>query len=85
MNIQLKPHRQGEPLSGTLCLPCAKNVGDPEEVAKTHPDWELIPCPVCGQDCYISPDRKETLSLNLGLTAACTECAISGAQPRRHQ
>ena len=65
-------------VGSVLCLPCAKNLINKEPVEARHPDWKLISCPVCGQECYISPQHERTLQIYPQLTAACTECALSG-------
>lgn len=80
MNIQFSPHKEGTPITGTLCLPCESSFAhcSEEDITAKHPDWELIDCPVCGNGCYISESHKKTLRENPRLVARCTQCALTG-------
>ena len=57
---------------GILLLPLKKNLKHAEE---NHPDWKLIKCPECGQDCFKYPEA-DRLKLTQGVTLMCTECGI---------
>lgn len=64
-----------------LCLPREDSfLHKQPPIEKTHPEWKLIRCPVCGDGCYISPDHYRTLEQYPGLTAACTVCALRGGR-----
>lgn len=70
------PHDDNLAVSGTLCLPRADSyLTDP---TVRHPEWQLVTCPVCGDECYISPDRRQTLSTFPNIMAGCTRCALAG-------
>ena len=57
---------------GILLLPLKKNLKRAEE---NHPDWKLIKCPECGQECYEFPEAQR-LQLTQGVKLMCTECGI---------
>ena len=57
---------------GILLLPLKKNLKRAEE---NHPDWKLIKCPECGQECYEFPEAHR-LQLTQGVKLMCTECGI---------
>lgn len=76
MNVGFRSYRNGQN-TGTLCLPCSENLAS-EKVERDHPDWKMVSCPVCGRDCYISPERQALLSENPGMKAACTNCVVTG-------
>ena len=57
---------------GAMLLPLKKNIGDASE---NHPDWKLIKCPICGQECYKLPEADE-LQIQQGVELMCTECAL---------
>lgn len=62
-----------------FCMPRAKNF-DPNEVVKTHPDWMLTPCPICGQACYASKEQKTKVTMfPKKYKLSCTECAMRSA------
>lgn len=61
-----------------LPLPLFKNLGD---VRENHPDWKLIKCPECGQQCYEFPATTR-LQLTQGFKIMCTECAIKAGVVR---
>lgn len=62
-----------------LCLPRADSfLNKQPPIEETHPEWELIECPVCGDGCYISPDHVKTLAQFPTLGVACTQCALRG-------
>lgn len=76
--IAFGPFRGGVDAVGAIVtLPCAKNLIHMGPVEVRHPDWKLINCPVCGQECYISPEREKVLQNYPQLTAACTDCALT--------
>ena len=76
MNIKLTPHQEGEKMEGFLCLPCARNLPAEKEVKKTHPDWELVTCPVCGRGCWMAPRARALLDKETGVRGVCTDCAL---------
>lgn len=69
--ITIEPRKETD-RGGIMLLPMKKNIGD---VSESHPDWKLISCPKCGQECYEYPETQR-LILTQGVTAMCTECAI---------
>ena len=69
----IKPY-QGE--SGYLCLPLVSNILAMGKAAKPN-DWDVIKCPNCGEECYLSPDAKELLDSSPQLQGVCTVCALS--------
>lgn len=63
----------------TLCLPREDSfLNRQAQVEQDHPDWKLIPCPVCGDGCYISPDHEYILAGRPTMRADCTICALLG-------
>ena len=76
MKIKLTPHKEGEKMEGLLCLPCAHNLPDEEDVKKTHPGWELTACPVCGRGCWLTPRARALLAAEAGIRGMCTDCAL---------
>lgn len=76
MKIKLTPHKEGEKMEGLLCLPCAHNLPDEEDVKKTHPGWELTACPVCGRGCWLTPRAHALLAAEAGIRGMCTDCAL---------
>jgi len=65
----------GEP--GYICCPRAENI-------QARPaDWELIECPECGAECYVTPLAREAVNVQPRLKAVCTACALRlGAQAK---
>jgi len=56
-------------LDGVICLP------------QTHAHmlidgWEIIKCPDCGDECYLTQAARETIERHPKITAACTRCAM---------
>ena len=84
MKISLMPHHEGEKLEGLLCLPCEKNLPPAEELKRTHPDWVLTACPVCGRGCWVAPRARDMLAKEKGVRGMCTECALhAGAKAQK--
>lgn len=55
---------------GYACCPRAENV-------KVRPaDWELIECPECGAECYVTPAHREILKTQPNIKFVCTACAL---------
>jgi transcription elongation factor Elf1 len=59
---------QGEP--GYVCCPRAENV------KVRQPDYELIECPHCGAECYVTPAIRKLVVAHPQLKAVCTVCAL---------
>jgi hypothetical protein len=38
--------------------------------------WELIECPECGAECYVTPEARDLVAANPQLKAVCTVCAL---------
>ena len=70
-DIEVEPRKLTDK-GGIMLLPLFKNLGD---VRENHPDWKLIKCPECGQDCYEFPEATR-LQLTQGTSVMCTECGI---------
>jgi len=70
--IDLTP-RKGSDRGGILCLPMEKNLNG--DVKAKHPDWELIKCPTCGENCWKVPEADK-LQREQGVQLLCTECAL---------
>lgn len=58
---------QGIP--GVLCLPKVSNI------PKGKPGWVEVPCPVCGDGCWIAPEAQNLMDRGK-VTGACTSCAL---------
>lgn len=56
---------------GVLAMPMRKNIpwADRE-------DWSLTTCPVCGAECWSTALARYAQTMDPGLRAACTECAL---------
>lgn len=65
---------------GAMLLPLKKNIGDASE---NHPDWKLIKCPICGQECYKFPEADK-LQIQQGVELMCTECAIKAGHVSKY-
>lgn len=53
---------------GILLMPMKKNI------PKGHPEWSLVKCPICGQECWRPISRQELRQKKM--QAACTECGL---------
>ena len=60
--VKIWPRGQNE-TGGILLMPMKKNI------PKGHPEWSLVKCPICGQECW---------------RPACTECGLK-IESRRNQ
>lgn len=49
---------------------------------KGHPEWSLVKCPICGQECWRPMSRQELRQKKM--QAACTECGLK-IESRRNQ
>lgn len=49
---------------------------------KEHPEWSLVKCPICGQECWRPMSRQELRQKKM--QAACTECGLK-IESRRNQ
>lgn len=47
-----------------------------------HPEWSLVKCPICGQECWRPMSRQELRQKKM--QAACTECGLK-IESRRNQ
>lgn len=47
-----------------------------------HPEWSLVKCPICGQECWRPISRQELRQKKM--QAACTECGLK-IESRRNQ
>lgn len=63
---------QKEHKGGVMLLPLEKNM---KKAKANHPEWELVKCPECGQNCYSFPEARR-LQLTQGTRLICTECGI---------
>lgn len=61
---------------GILLMPMKKNI------PKGHPEWSLVKCPICGQECWRPMSRQELRQKKM--QAACTECGLK-IESRRNQ
>lgn len=43
--VKIWPRGQNE-TGGVLLMPMKKNI------PKGHPEWSLVKCPICGQECW---------------------------------
>lgn len=68
MPIKITPWKPGDP--GIACMPLRKNVPN-----ASRPDWKLVPCPICGAECWESDITRLVKSAN-GCQATCTACAL---------
>lgn len=75
MDIKIWPHKPGD--GGIACMPLKKNIPD----ASKMPDWKLIPCPVCGEECWESDLLRQVVKQE-GCAGACTACALRGGIAR---
>lgn len=71
----VRPHRPGD--TGVIAMPMKKNV--PEG----GPAWRLVTCPVCGRECWETPEKVVAMQLEPKLLAACTECALAAVLTRK--
>lgn len=63
---------------GVITMPMKKNV--PEG----GPAWRLVKCPVCGRECWETPEKVVAMQLEPKLMAACTECALKVTVTHRY-
>ena len=50
--VKIWPRGQNE-TGGILLMPMKKNI------PKGHPEWSLVKCPICGQECWRPLSREE--------------------------
>lgn len=50
--------------------------------SKANPEWSLVKCPICGQECWRPMSRQELRQKKM--QAACTECGLK-IESRRNQ
>lgn len=43
----------------------------------------LVTCPVCGRECWETPEKVVAMQLEPKLLAACTECALAAVLTRK--
>ena len=65
--VKIWPRGQNE-TGGILLMPMKKNI------PKGHPEWSLVKCPICGQECWRPMSRQELRQKKM--QAACTECGL---------
>lgn len=65
--VKIWPRGQNE-TGGILLIPMKKNI------PKGHPEWSLVKCPICGQECWRPISRQELRQKKM--QAACTECGL---------
>lgn len=65
--VKIWPRGQNE-TGGILLMPMKKNI------PKGHPEWSLVKCPICGQECWRPISRQELRQKKM--QAACTECGL---------
>lgn len=68
--------RRRKTTGGILLMPMKKNI------PKGHPEWSLVKCPICGQECWRPISRQELRQKKM--QAACTECGLK-IESRRNQ
>lgn len=73
--VKIWPRGQNE-TGGILLMPMKKNI------PKGHPEWSLVKCPICGQECWRPMSRQELRQKKI--QAACTECGLK-IESRRNQ
>lgn len=73
--VKIWPRGQNE-TGGILLMPMKKNI------PKGHPEWSLVKCPICGQECWRPMSRQELRQKKM--QAACTECGLK-IESRRNQ
>lgn len=73
--VKIWPRGQNE-TGGILLMPMKKNI------PKGHPEWSLVKCPICGQECWRPISRQELRQKKM--QAACTECGLK-IESRRNQ
>lgn len=59
-----------------------KLYGREKNIPKGHPEWSLVKCPICGQECWRPMSRQELRQKKM--QAACTECGLK-IESRRNQ
>lgn len=65
--VKIWPRGQNE-TGGILLMPMKKNI------PKGHPEWSLVKCPICGQECWRPISRQKLRQKKM--QAACTECGL---------
>lgn len=73
--VKIWPRGQNE-TGGILLMPMKKNI------PKGHPEWSLVKCPICGQECWRPMSRQKLRQKKM--QAACTECGLK-IESRRNQ
>lgn len=73
--VKIWPRGQTE-TGGILLMLMKKNI------PKGHPEWSLVKCPICGQECWRPISRQELRQKKM--QAACTECGLK-IESRRNQ
>lgn len=73
--VKIWPRGQNE-TGGILLMPMKKNI------PKGHPEWSLVKCPICGQECWRPMSRQELRQKKM--QAAYTECGLK-IESRRNQ
>lgn len=73
--VKIWPRGQTE-TGGILLMSMKKNI------PKGHPEWSLVKCPICGQECWRPMSRQEIRQKKM--QAACTECGLK-IESRRNQ
>lgn len=64
----------------TITMPLEKNIPCP-----TNPNWRLMQCPVCGQNCWESDMARQVSAAYPGVAKKCTECALAGYEKKRRE
>lgn len=56
-----------------ICCPLVDNVPEPRH------NWELINCPVCNAECWLSENANALIEMGPEMyKLACTNCALGG-------
>lgn len=66
----ISPYQVGT--GGVACRPLMSNV------PVGGPGWVLTTCPVCGRECWETPQGMELMAKDPTVRAACTLCALAG-------
>ena len=77
MKARIWPYTNGD--KGFVCMPLASNISDVEEVQERHPDWCLVRCPECGEDCWESEIARSVID-GENVIGLCTQCSLRKGQ-----
>lgn len=68
MNVRIYPRSINEK-GGIAMMPLRRNIPEGK------PDWKLVKCPRCGQECWKRPEFASIIK-EQGMRELCTECSL---------